>query len=41
MPIIVNATILNGMDVVGYIREEPKWFPYIPENGEFLDVGVL
>lgn len=39
LPTIVNVTVLNGMGVVGYIREKPKWFPYIPENGQFLEVS--
>lgn len=38
-PTIINVTILNGMGVTGYINEKPKWYPYIPENGHFLEVS--
>ena len=39
MPIIVNVTILNGMSVTGKIIQEPKWHPYSPQHGEYLDVA--
>ncbi|XP_065207712.1 membrane-bound transcription factor site-1 protease [Planococcus citri] len=40
IPTIVNVTILNGMGVTGYINEKPKWYPYIPQNGHFLEVSL-
>ncbi|KAI5709308.1 hypothetical protein M8J76_015087 [Diaphorina citri] len=40
IPIIVNVTILNGMGVVGKILERPKWYPYLPHNGEFLEISM-
>lgn len=39
IPTIVNVTVLNGMGVSGFIKEKPKWFPYIPQNGHFLEVS--
>ncbi|CAM1330162.1 MBTPS1 (predicted) [Pycnogonum litorale] len=39
VPTIVNVTILNGMGVSGKIIHKPTWHPYIPENGNFLDVA--
>lgn len=37
MPVIFNATILNGMGVVGYIERSPEWKPS-SEAGDLLDV---
>ena len=37
MPIIVNATILNGQGVVGEVYGEPTWEAGL--NGEYLDVA--
>ncbi|CAG0885029.1 unnamed protein product [Darwinula stevensoni] len=39
MPSIVNVTILNGMGVSGRLVEPPKWYPYIPQNGDYLDLS--
>ncbi|XP_025115476.1 membrane-bound transcription factor site-1 protease-like [Pomacea canaliculata] len=39
MPIIVNVTILNGMGVSGKIVDRPQWEPYIPENGDLVEVA--
>lgn len=42
MPVIVNVTILNGMDVTGKVIGEPKWIPVIDtvqEAAEFLEVS--
>ena len=27
MPVIFNATILNGMGVIGYVKDQPLWQP--------------
>uniref|UniRef100_A0A8C4S5P3 Membrane-bound transcription factor peptidase, site 1 n=1 Tax=Erpetoichthys calabaricus TaxID=27687 RepID=A0A8C4S5P3_ERPCA len=40
MPTIVNVTILNGMGVTGRIVDKPIWQPYIPQNGDNIDVAV-
>lgn len=40
MPTIVNVTILNGLGVSGHIIGKPQWYPYIPQNGQYLDVSV-
>lgn len=40
MPVIVNVTILNGMGVTGTISGKPQWHPYIPQNGQFLDISI-
>ncbi|XP_014249873.1 membrane-bound transcription factor site-1 protease [Cimex lectularius] len=40
MPTIVNVTILNGLGVSGRIVEKPKWYPYIPQNGHYLEVSI-
>ncbi|KAL9224051.1 hypothetical protein vseg_000125 [Gypsophila vaccaria] len=37
MPVIFNATILNGMGVIGYIKEPPTWLP-ASEEGNLLSV---
>ncbi|KAK9697678.1 hypothetical protein RND81_08G053300 [Saponaria officinalis] len=37
MPVIFNATILNGMGVIGYIKETPTWLP-ANEEGNLLSV---
>lgn len=39
MPTIVNITILNGMGVTGQIEGKPKWHPYLPQNGDYIQVG--
>uniref|UniRef100_W5MI11 Membrane-bound transcription factor site-1 protease n=1 Tax=Lepisosteus oculatus TaxID=7918 RepID=W5MI11_LEPOC len=40
MPTIVNVTILNGMGVTGRIVDKPVWQPYLPQNGDHIDVAV-
>uniref|UniRef100_A0A3P8W639 Membrane-bound transcription factor site-1 protease n=1 Tax=Cynoglossus semilaevis TaxID=244447 RepID=A0A3P8W639_CYNSE len=40
MPTIVNVTILNGMGVTGRIVDKPIWQPYLPQNGDHIDVAV-
>ncbi|XP_048828805.1 membrane-bound transcription factor site-1 protease isoform X1 [Brienomyrus brachyistius] len=40
MPTIVNITILNGMGVTGRIVDKPVWQPYLPQNGDHIDVAV-
>ncbi|KAG0631776.1 hypothetical protein M758_1G278300 [Ceratodon purpureus] len=37
MPLIFNATILNGMGVVGYIDTKPTWEPF-EASGSLLDI---
>ncbi|KAL2607535.1 hypothetical protein R1flu_026108 [Riccia fluitans] len=37
MPVIFNATILNGMGVVGYVESAPKWTP-LDDAGHLLDI---
>jgi len=37
-PIIVNTTILNGIDVTGVFAEEPQWIPDLDHNGQLLHV---
>ncbi|BBN19114.1 membrane-bound transcription factor site-1 protease [Marchantia polymorpha subsp. ruderalis] len=37
MPVIFNATILNGMGVVGYLESAPKWTPF-GSAGHLLDI---
>eukprot|EP00249_Psilotum_nudum_P017734 c26465_g1_i3 orf=1577-4720(+) len=37
MPVIFNATILNGLGVVGYIEDSPLWLPS-DEDGNLLDL---
>ncbi|XP_064467779.1 membrane-bound transcription factor site-1 protease-like isoform X2 [Ornithodoros turicata] len=39
MPVIANVTILNGMGVSGRIVGKPEWHPYVPENGQFLELA--
>ncbi|RUS72713.1 hypothetical protein EGW08_019524 [Elysia chlorotica] len=39
MPVIVNVTILNGMGVTGKIVDKPRWEPYTPEFGGYIDVS--
>ncbi|MGH0146027.1 UNVERIFIED_CONTAM: hypothetical protein FKN15_007629 [Acipenser sinensis] len=40
MPTIVNVTILNGMGVTGRIVDKPIWQPYLPQNGDSIEVAV-
>ncbi|KAG5849428.1 hypothetical protein ANANG_G00110290 [Anguilla anguilla] len=40
MPTIVNVTILNGMGVTGRILDKPIWQPYLPQNGDHIDVAM-
>lgn len=40
LPIIVNVTILNGLDVSGHIVGRPQWHPYSPQQGQLLDVAI-
>ncbi|KNA22459.1 hypothetical protein SOVF_033990 [Spinacia oleracea] len=37
MPVIFNATILNGMGVIGYVNESPNWHPF-NEEGNLLSI---
>ncbi|KAK6944966.1 Peptidase S8/S53 domain [Dillenia turbinata] len=37
MPVIFNTTILNGMDVIGYVESPPTWHP-INEEGNLLSI---
>lgn len=37
MPVIFNATILNGMGVTGYIKSSPTWHPS-DEDGNLLSI---
>ncbi|XP_059986068.1 membrane-bound transcription factor site-1 protease isoform X3 [Lagenorhynchus albirostris] len=39
MPTIVNVTILNGMGVTGRIVDKPEWQPYLPQNGDSIEVA--
>uniref|UniRef100_A0A8C9EYR5 Membrane bound transcription factor peptidase, site 1 n=1 Tax=Pavo cristatus TaxID=9049 RepID=A0A8C9EYR5_PAVCR len=39
MPTIVNVTILNGMGVTGRIIDKPDWQPYLPQNGDNIEVA--
>ncbi|GAB5582529.1 membrane-bound transcription factor site-1 protease [Prionailurus iriomotensis] len=39
MPTIVNVTILNGMGVTGRIVDKPDWQPYLPQNGDNIEVA--
>ncbi|XP_056009187.1 membrane-bound transcription factor site-1 protease-like isoform X2 [Ostrea edulis] len=39
MPVIINVTILNGMGVSGRILDKPRWEPYIPHHGNYIDVA--
>lgn len=41
IPTIVNVTILNGMGVYGKLSGKPKWYPYIPQQGQYLDVSCF
>lgn len=40
MPVIVNVTILNGLGVSGNIMGKPEWHPYLPQQGQLLDVAI-
>ncbi|KAK4468020.1 hypothetical protein MN116_008198 [Schistosoma mekongi] len=40
LPIIFNITILNSMNVIGRITQQPIYHPYIYHNGHRLHVGV-
>ncbi|XP_065848954.1 subtilisin-like protease SBT6.1 isoform X2 [Euphorbia lathyris] len=37
MPVMFNATILNGMGVIGYIKSPPTWHP-LNEDGNLLNI---
>ncbi|XP_075087059.1 subtilisin-like protease SBT6.1 isoform X2 [Nicotiana tabacum] len=37
MPVIFNATILNGMGVIGYVESPPTWHPF-DEEGNLLSI---
>ncbi|PQM39330.1 subtilisin-like protease SBT6.1 [Prunus yedoensis var. nudiflora] len=37
MPVIFNATILNGMGVIGYVESPPTWHP-LDEVGNLLSI---
>ncbi|XP_073999210.1 membrane-bound transcription factor site-1 protease isoform X2 [Rhodnius prolixus] len=40
IPTIINVTILNGLGVSGRIVDKPKWYPYVPQNGHYLEVSL-
>ncbi|XP_031346784.1 membrane-bound transcription factor site-1 protease isoform X2 [Photinus pyralis] len=40
LPVIVNVTILNGLDVSGHVVGKPQWHPYSPQQGQLLDVAI-
>ncbi|XP_050300873.1 membrane-bound transcription factor site-1 protease isoform X2 [Anthonomus grandis grandis] len=40
IPVIVNVTILNGMGVTGRIISKPTWHPYLPQQGQLMDVSL-
>ncbi|CAN1331151.1 Subtilisin-like protease SBT6.1 [Linum perenne] len=37
MPVMFNATILNGMGVIGYVESPPTWNP-VDEDGNLLSI---
>ncbi|XP_044464197.1 subtilisin-like protease SBT6.1 isoform X1 [Mangifera indica] len=37
MPVIFNATILNGMGVIGFVESPPTWHP-LDEEGSLLNI---
>ncbi|XP_022749820.1 subtilisin-like protease SBT6.1 isoform X1 [Durio zibethinus] len=37
MPVIFNATVLNGMGVIGYVQSPPSWHPS-DEEGNLLSI---
>ncbi|XP_043807636.1 subtilisin-like protease SBT6.1 isoform X2 [Manihot esculenta] len=37
MPVMFNATILNGMGVIGYVKGPPTWHP-LDEEGNLLSI---
>eukprot|EP00257_Ricinus_communis_P014111 XP_015571710.1 subtilisin-like protease SBT6.1 isoform X1 [Ricinus communis] len=37
MPVMFNATILNGMGVIGYVESPPTWHP-LDEEGNLLSI---
>ncbi|XP_022662431.1 membrane-bound transcription factor site-1 protease-like isoform X2 [Varroa jacobsoni] len=39
MPIVLNITVLNGMAVSGRLVEPPIWNPYLPQNGDMLNIS--
>ncbi|OQR74736.1 membrane-bound transcription factor site-1 protease-like [Tropilaelaps mercedesae] len=39
MPVILNVTVLNGMAVTGRLVEPPLWNPYLPQNGDLLNIS--
>lgn len=40
MPIIVNVTVLNGIAVMGVIKDAPIWHPHTDKHGNVLNVAV-
>ena len=40
LPAIFNVTILNGMGVSGQLSAPPKYHPYTPHMGHYLDISV-
>lgn len=40
IPIIINVTVLNGLAVFGTVANDPIWYPYISDNGNYLDVSI-
>lgn len=41
IPITINVTILNGMDVTGYILERPKWYAYQQQStNQLVDISI-
>ncbi|XP_039025866.1 subtilisin-like protease SBT6.1 isoform X2 [Hibiscus syriacus] len=37
MPVVFNATVLNGMGVIGYVQSPPTWYPS-NEEGNLLSI---
>ncbi|KAK9498135.1 hypothetical protein O3M35_004013 [Rhynocoris fuscipes] len=40
IPTIINVTVLNGLGVSGRIVDKPQWYPYVPQNGHYLEVSI-
>eukprot|EP00795_Rhopilema_esculentum_P001565 gene1565-16016_t len=39
MPVVINATILNGMGITGKVKGKPVWQPFSLQHGEMIEVG--
>eukprot|EP00050_Salpingoeca_kvevrii_P008782 m.305085 g.305085 ORF g.305085 m.305085 type:complete len:1053 (+) comp17496_c0_seq1:79-3237(+) len=40
MPLVANFTLLNSMDVVGWVQSSPVWIPDSSAHGDWLDVSI-